>query len=305
MEFKYTNYEVRLILNPSDIIVRFEHTSSHRIWEQTFTARDFIEFQSFGGVEFVGHILGLALKSASTELRIADLEESVSVLAFSLIYTNTVLPKPVSIRLSLNAVRKASAGADIEAMNRKLNMLMDRVLEMGQRAGGYVVLPGCPFAIPENIQELFLLKWGVAIDRNVQHINDYSSWLLANSDHVGVIKGVYHQQGITSLENLKYLTACGKLVIVPHYTVSDYSPIGTMKNLTDLTICCSTGQERCTLNDISWISELKNLRFISFNGCIVKDISPLSSLPNLHFLDVRNTGINNTACIGSRVNIQK
>ena len=44
MEFKTGSYNTRLILNPTDIILRFEHSETHRVYERTFFERDFFPF---------------------------------------------------------------------------------------------------------------------------------------------------------------------------------------------------------------------------------------------------------------------
>ena len=50
MEFKTGNYNTRLILNPTDLILRLEHNENHRVYERTFFERDFADFIVLGGI---------------------------------------------------------------------------------------------------------------------------------------------------------------------------------------------------------------------------------------------------------------
>jgi hypothetical protein len=63
MEFTAGEFNVRLILNPTDFILRFEHSDTHRVYERTFFERDFIDYNVLGGLEFVGKAKGLAIFS--------------------------------------------------------------------------------------------------------------------------------------------------------------------------------------------------------------------------------------------------
>jgi Leucine-rich repeat (LRR) protein len=54
------------------------------------------------------------------------------------------------------------------------------------------------------------------------------------------------------------------------------------------------------LQNISWISNLKNLKSVSFQGCgTLSEISPIKELPNLTKLNVKNTSVKNTAFLAN------
>jgi len=54
------------------------------------------------------------------------------------------------------------------------------------------------------------------------------------------------------------------------------------------------------LLSISWISNLKNLKSASFQGCgSLSEVSPLKSLINLTELNVKNTNVKNTAFLAN------
>ena len=319
MEFSYSDYTIRLVLNPNDIIVRFEHDINKRIWEKTLVERDFIELQALGGLEFVGRLLGLAFTNETEGLDIVDLTESVKTLSFTVQYDNPIIGKPILIPVSLVAIKKEKASADVDDLSRKLkaadselvlvkeqiqNMsslyeaMSLRFQELEEMTAGYVVIPGCPAAIPVNTVTLNI---GLhSSQNNVTNFNYSSNWTLNCGP-----EGNYSHNGLTkSLANLRFLKDCTTLILYNFSLVMDYSPIKSMTKLTSLSIVGTPNQ--CQLTDISWIESLQNLTAVCFFGCNkLTDISPLAKLKNLKMVDLRQTGVSNTALLGSAVTVTR
>ena len=57
MEFVFSDYSGRLVLNATDIILHLEDSKTARLYEQTFFDRDFPEVTQLGGLEFVSKLL--------------------------------------------------------------------------------------------------------------------------------------------------------------------------------------------------------------------------------------------------------
>jgi len=300
MEFTYSDYDVRLILNPSDIIVRFENDKTHRIWERGFVERDFTEFQALGGLEFVGRIMRLAFENTECELSIEDIVEIPKTLTFVITYENDILCKPIRIPITLPSIKRESASASMDDINKKLNALSSRIEELEEMNSGYIVLPGCGIAIPTTIPKLAIGSYGTTNPLTNVVYNALNTHGLNQNGYV------YTHDGSLSVVNpLKYLKKCTELTLINATKIVSYSPIGSMTALTSLSIVTNTA-EKCQLSDISWIASLTNLTEVCFYGCSnLKDISPLTKLKNLVKVDIRLTGVTNTSMLSFSIAITK
>ena len=83
MEFSYNEYTVRIVLNPSDSIIRFEHDTDYRIYERTFTDRDFPSFTVLGGITSIGKMLAGALDESMSDVEVEGFAASGKELSFS------------------------------------------------------------------------------------------------------------------------------------------------------------------------------------------------------------------------------
>ena len=299
MEFTYSEYDVRLILNPSDIIVRIEHDKNHRIWERAFVERDFVEFQTLGGLEFVGRIMKLTFENVESKLSIKEIIETPKTLTFVISYENNILCKAIRIPISLPSVKRETASASMDDINKKLNMMCSRIEELEEMNSGYIVLPGCGIAININIPKLEIAVYGST--------NPVSGIIYnpSNTHSLNVGGSYTHDGSLSILNNLKYLKKCTQLTIINSTNIVKYSPIGLMTQLTSLSITTSSGT-KCLLTDINWITALPNLTELCVFGCsMLKDISPLTKLTKLTKLDIRLTGVTNTSMLSSSIVIIK
>ena len=102
MEIEYKQYSVRIVHNPSDIIVRFTDMNTMRLWQVVYTERDFVEYQVLGGLDFVLSVLKDALKSEVYE--ISDLKATPKQLSFTIQYAPDEHCKQINIEFLLPAI---------------------------------------------------------------------------------------------------------------------------------------------------------------------------------------------------------
>ena len=354
MEFKTGSYNTRLILNPTDFILRFEHSDTHRVYERTFFERDFVDYIVLGGLEFVGKVLRSELSNVSLTIT-----ESTSELNLSIPFTHPCFPKPLNLQFRIPSIRREKGGADIEDMSTRLkkmegvlakyeslsSTLSTRIEELEQRCGDTITLAGCDYAIPISVTHLILVKNNCMLPdgrkftswnpgKFYQHNNGYNEYdmshtttivsLIQNghhSNHPIVWQPIPHNEKaytfntFLSLKNLKYLKNLTNLTICGSSKSTNYESIGEIHKLQDLKIVANMQSQQCgtppdwqyipkdshpNLQDISWISNLKNLKSVSFQGCgSLSEISPIKELPNLAELNVRNTSVKNTAFLAN------
>jgi len=320
MELEYKNYIVRIVHNPNDIILRFIEKDTQRIWEVTLTERDFVEYQVLGGLEFVLSLLKNVLQKNK------DLEFKVSSkqLSFTIQYQPDDHCKKLNLDFTLPAIKKISAGVDLDDVIRRLAslekyiriqentivLLKDEVELQKDKSSGYIIIPGCKFAIPDDILELNLGLVGT-VDSILNYtygptFSDYGSnrntvhYIVVNSSNQVVPNHGYVCDSLKNLNNLKFFQKCHSLTLVTP-GASDYSVIGKMKSLKKLYIIF---QGVSSPMNINWISDLVNLESVAFVGCAgLTDISPLTKLKNLKSINIRGSSVQNTSMFGSHIQI--
>jgi hypothetical protein len=117
MELEYKEYSVRIVHNPSDIILRFTQTASMRLWQVTLTERDFVEYQVLGGLEFAVSLLKGAIHSEVYE--ISEFKANPKQLSFKIVY-HAEHCKPLSLEFVVPALKKESANPDMEDIVKRL-----------------------------------------------------------------------------------------------------------------------------------------------------------------------------------------
>ena len=336
MDFEYTDYFGKLVLNPTDCILRFEHKKTSRIYEQTYYDRDFPDFATLGGLDFVGHLLRLCFTSTD-HVCVKNFRESPTILHLEIHHENPILLRPLVLAITIPAIRKQSGNSDLETMNRKitelsatfakkLDPLLTRIVALEERCGDSIVIPGCPNAIPVSSTCLALVRDKTALPSGHYYAHVYPGAIYYHSSYpepnwnspfynqsmnsAGVNAQAfpyigYAHSGLTSLNNLVYLTKCTHLTLSGIPEIMDFSPIAKMTWLTSLSIVasCKGTQNPPTVNgnipvlkNIAWITALKGLTSLSFLGCTeLADITPLRELPKLTDLDIRGTAVKNVA----------
>lgn len=337
MEFICGSHDVRLILNPTDMILRLENRDTKRLYERTFYERDFAEVIVLGGLEFVGKVFAAKIASAS-------ITETTSEVTFALAFTHELLPKPLTLTFQVPALKREKASADVEGLLARLKKmesvltlckeLSARVQDLEERCGDTITLPGCDYVIPVNVENLILVRNGGMLPDGRSFSSAYpgyyhqtnhgqsnfsesmpfnQSWTKVKKDeYLVVFNKLFAINNLKYCKNLKTLTICGSSEL------SDYSPIRKLNLIENLTIvACSLSTQtpqggwhyaaknnHPSLTDISWISNLTKLERLSFSGCSqLVEIRILKHLPNLVEVDLRETGVKNVSFIGSSVKI--
>ena len=183
MELTYENYLVRITLNPTDIILRFENKDTFRSYEQTLFERDYPETMLMGGLEFLGNLLQGAFDEEEGDVDIDEFKVSPARITFNIVLENPLFVRPIILKFEIPAVRKESGNLDINVLNRKVkemnesleprlkklqealegrlaivDKLTSRIGELEDRCGSSITLPGCMFAIPVNVTSLILVR---------------------------------------------------------------------------------------------------------------------------------------------------
>ena len=313
MELEYKNYSVRIVHNPNDVILRFTEVSTMRLWQTTLTERDFVEYQVLGGLEFALSLLKAALKS-----ELSDFKATPKELSFTVIYGPEHCKK-LSIEFLLPAIKKENANADMEIISKKIALLEKGLSDLLQkelaqqkeqvailkqdlesqkeRAAGYIILPGCPFSIRDDIKSISFGSVNSTDPLNSVNYNVHS--------YIGqmLTENRFHFDSLTTLKPLKYLKQCESLRIL-NANIKDFSPIGEITSLKYLHIVFS--QPSTELTEMDWIKRLKNLESLTLYHCKgITDISYLSQLRKFKTLDIRGSGVANTAVLGSHITITR
>lgn len=318
MEIEYKDYSVRIVHNPSDVIVRFTHTTTMRLWEVVLSERDCVEYNVLGGLEFVISLLKDALKSEVYE--ISDFKVTPKQLSFTIQYAPDDHCKQINIGFLLPAIKKETANVDMEAVSKKIALLEKGLSELiplqkevtqqkqqitsltqelgvqKEKSAGYIILPGCFLPIREDIVSLNL---GL-----IDTTNPLIGWNFAAGNFASAVaQKLYICESLNNFSNLKYLTNCETLYIT-NLKNKDFSPIGYMTSLKVLHISFSNPCSDPI--DIPWIKKLSNLESAVFFNCKgLVNITPLVGLKKLKSIDIRGSGIQNTAILGTHVTITR
>ncbi len=211
MEFVFSEYSGRLVLNPTDTILQLEHTKNGRMYEQTFFDRDFPEVNQLGGLEFVSRLLSSVFwpEKKHPGVSITLRNQTPAEVTFVLNYYPPLLVKPIELMLTLPASRRPTGSADVHELNKKLKetagkvetlettvkqlvpktesletkfcstleksleSLISRIKELEERSGDFIVLPGCDYAVPTSLTYLKLVRSGTATLDNYYYSSAY------------------------------------------------------------------------------------------------------------------------------------
>jgi len=306
MELTYDNYGVRIINNPSDTIIRFTDLIKQRIYETTFTERSFIDYQVFGGLDFVTNLLISAFQSESESPTIEDFKTSPKQITFKLTYTPDTHLKMAALEFTFPAVRKEQANADLEALSQKVDALLklNKNLEketkqlraeldaQKSKTPDYIFIPGICFTIDVNIQQINIGMHGTTVtellsptggntffnyytvlspkwNSNPHHYFSVCNIPTGEDKMFGFIEAARGGEWTGNIDNLRYLKKCKTLRIINGVNITDYSPISEMTELEVLSIIRNDdtkAPESGTNFDISWIKSLKKLKCLRIQG---------------------------------------
>jgi hypothetical protein len=276
MELVCGNYDLKLIPNPTDFILRLENRENARLFERTFFERDFAEYIVLGGLEFVINLVKDRMKDA-------EITESPTQATFTLSWTPQ-FTRRINFNFVIPAIKRDKASGDMEDVTAKLkkmekataeqmkaldrmmvlyNTLNAHVSELEARCGDTITLPGCDYAISTDVTNLILIKnWGMLQDgRQFStfyqdfYFQSHPSWSEYNPN--SPFNHAQHGQNppwsivkngekaiifnnLKSIKNLKYCKNLNSLTICGAQELMDYT-LSDLKNLHTLNIIANFG----------------------------------------------------------------
>ena len=300
MELVCGNYDLKLIPNPTDFILRLENRENARLFERTFFERDFAEYIVLGGLEFVINLLKEKMKDV-------EITESPTQATFTVSWSSKFSPRSIDFKFTIPAIKRDKASGDMEEVTARMkkmekattvqmaaldrmivlyNTLNAHVSELEARCGDTITLPGCDYAISTGVENLILIKnWGMLPDgRQFSSINNnfYYQSNPGNSEYNPNQPFHHPQQG----PNMSWHPLGGVKAIIFN-NLKSIKNLKYCKNLTSLTICGAQEFSDYTLSD------LKNLHTLN----IIANFGHQN--PNFKELDLRDTGVKNTGFLAS------
>ena len=278
MELVCGNYDLKLIPNPTDFILRLENRENARLFERTFFERDFAEYIVLGGLEFVINLLKEKMKDV-------EITESPTQATFTVSWSSKFSPRSIDFKFTIPAIKRDKASGDLEEVTARMkkmekatteqmaaldrmmvlyNTLNAHVSELEARCGDTITLPGCDYAISTGVENLILIKnWGMLPDgRQFSSINNnfYYQSNPGNSEYnpnqpfhhpqqgpnmswhpLGGVKAIIFNN-LKSIKNLKYCKNLTSLTICGAQEFSDYT-LSDLKNLHTLNIIANFGHQ--------------------------------------------------------------
>lgn len=196
--------------------------------------------------------------------------------------------EPLEVMTKMLTTFQASLVEKLEKVVRKVDALSIRITDLEYSTLGPVTIAGIPYAIPAGV--------------NVMYINHDPHGAVQPCTFDGN-QFVAPTNKLWSLEGFQRFKRCHTLHLFVTDMVKDFTPLGGMTALQNLTITAMSNgsggyQLHPQLSDIRWISSLVDLRQVSFLGCnLLKDITPLATLRNLQEVTLRGTRVHSTECI--------
>jgi len=279
MELVCGNYDVKLIPNPTDFILRLENRENARLFERTFFERDFAEYIVLGGLEFVINLVKDKMKDA-------EITESPTQATFTLSWSSKFSPRSIDFKFTIPAIKRDKASGDMDEVTARMKKMekaaaeqkaaLDRMLvlydkisanvtELEARCGDTITLPGCDYTIPMDIQNLILIKnWGMLPDGRQFSIvyKDFAYQSNPGWQPYDQNKPFHHPQhganmtwnplpqdhkaivfnNLKSIKNLKYCKKLIHLTICGADELRDYT-LSDLKNLHTLNIIANFGHQ--------------------------------------------------------------
>ena len=319
MELNCGNYDVKLIPNPTDFILRLENRENARLFERTFFERDFAEYTVLGGLEFIVNMVKDKMKDV-------EITESPTQVTFTVSWSSKFSPRSIDFKFTIPAIKRDKASGDMDEVTARMkkmekaaaeqmnaldrmmvlyNTLNAHVSELEARCGDTITLPGCDYAISTDVTNLILvMNWGMLPDGR-QFSTFYQDFYFQSNPGWGEYAGTspcHHPQhghnpqwsivkngekaiifnNLKSIKNLKYCKNLTSLTICGAHELSDYT-LSDLKNLYTLNIIANFG--------------LQNPNFkVKDSHPQLTDISWISNLKNLQNVSFR--GCTNLVNVG-------
>ena len=313
MDLTYANHTVRIVQNPSDIIVRFTEPTTHRNYETTFTERSFIEYQVLGGLEFVSSLLIKALQEPTRKSpAIEDFKASSKEIAFKLSYSPDTHCKMTALEFVIPAIKKDSANADLEALTRQVQALMKLTETLKStitesKSGFSKAVEDNRIAFNKALDDKTTMLTRAFEDKTALLKVELDMQKAKSAGYI-VIPGIRFVIDENTPElNIGLNLSQNPLLCSQHY----HNPEATYYNVNHATHQGGTqcdqykfsfqgdySGDRCWLGDISNLKYLKKCKKLTIsNGWNIKNFSPISEMTELEELNIltnEQTKINQT-----------
>ena len=282
MELVCGNYDVKLIPNPTDFILRLENRDNARLFERTFFERDFAEYTVLGGLEFIINIVKDRMKDV-------EITESTTQATFTVSWGSKFSPRSIDFKFTIPAIKRDKASGDMDEVTARIKKMekvaaeqkaaLDRMLvlydkinshvtELEARCGDTITLPGCDYAISTDVTNLILIKnWGMLPDGR-QFSTFYQDFYFQSNpgwaEYAGTGPCHHPNQGpnpqwsivkngekaiifnnLKSIKNLKYCKKLTSLTICGAEELTDYT-LSDLKKLQTLNIIANFGHQHPT-----------------------------------------------------------
>ena len=323
MELVCGNYDVKLIPNPTDFILRLENRDNARLFERTFFERDFAEYTVLGGLEFIVNML----KYEMGQTKDVEITETPTQVTFTVLW-GSQFTQSIDFKFTIPAIKRDKASADIEEVTARMKKMekvaaeqkaaLDRMLvlydkinshvtELEARCGDTITLPGCDYAISTDVTNLILvMNWGMLPDGR-QFSTFYPGFFFQNNPGWGEYNRNYPCNHPNQGNNPHWINIerSGDEKAFVFNNLKSIKNLKYCKNLTSLTIC---GAQELTDYTLSDLKKLQTLNIIANFGQQnpnykvkdshpqLTDISWISNLKNLQNVSFR--GCTNLVNVG-------
>jgi hypothetical protein len=119
MELVCGNYDLKLIPNPTDFILRLENRENARLFERTFFERDFAEYIVLGGLEFVVNMLQYEMGQTKN----IDITETPTQVTFTVYWGSQFCPQGIDFKFTIPAIKRDKVSADMEEVTSRMKKM--------------------------------------------------------------------------------------------------------------------------------------------------------------------------------------
>jgi hypothetical protein len=319
MELVCGKYDLKLIPNPTDFILRLENRENARLFERTFFERDFAEYIVLGGLEFMVNMLKETMKDVV-------ITESPTQATFTVSWSSKFSPRSIDFKFTIPAIKRDKASGDMEEVTARMKkmekaaaeqkealdlmlVLYDKISanmnELEDRCRDTITLPGCDYAISTDVTNLILIKnWGMLPDgRQFSTVCKDFFYQQYPQQHLYNPNNPFHhpQQGPNMIWNP--LPQDYKAIIFNN--LKSIKNLKYCKKLVHLTICGAQELKDYTLSDLKNLHTLNIIGNFTMQGpnYVIKDTNPhltdiswISSMKTLENVSFR--GCSNLVNVG-------
>ncbi len=289
MNYTYDEFNIKLTLNPSDLIIRIEHRTTKCLYESTFTEDNFEGSKSIGGLKAIIKLIEKGLTKTYDDDETNDVtirivegygEGNQGLLMtiqynniIELRYTITIEPKRREINeaeIALETFREEIEIVKEEiaaSMKHELKSIYSTVERLRRLIEPVILIPGYPVVVGD-------LKTLTLVSAVPEEPKENTFCVKSPTD----VLSQYNDKP----QAAKHIN----MLHINHTTQIQFPLIVCFRNLIHLKIC------HPFITDISWIDKLQELLEVDFEGCTgLFNIKPLSKLTRLYLINIKDTAV--------------